>query len=250
MDRRVTVYQATHSNSCMIEKDYMIPIQAGAALTENRIADLTDDIGDNISRKNRQYCELTVLYWIWKNSKSDYVGLCHYRRKFSFEQQSQIISLLDDYDAIVACPYQFRINLKREYEKYHRKQDLEVLMEILEQRNDGSADTAKEVLADNLLYPYNMMIMKKIELEKYCKWLFEILEEIETRIKPGERSEYQNRYIGFLAERLFTIYIKRYSLRVYSDSLQYENKRYGKKEKKHSRINGYIFKIKKFFGGG
>lgn len=42
-----------------------------------------DNTGDNISLRNPNYCELTGLYWAWKNLKCDYIGLCHYRRYFT-----------------------------------------------------------------------------------------------------------------------------------------------------------------------
>ncbi len=47
--------------------EWITPIQAGAALCEKRVADITDCSGEHISEKNGNYSELTVLYWMWKN---------------------------------------------------------------------------------------------------------------------------------------------------------------------------------------
>ena len=47
---------------------------------------LHDDEGDNISNKNKTYCELTAQYWAWKNMEADYYGFFHYRRYFHLIQ--------------------------------------------------------------------------------------------------------------------------------------------------------------------
>ena len=49
-----------------------------------------DNTGDNISAKNPNYCELTALYWAWKNLEADYVGLVHYRRYFTNKEVRNI----------------------------------------------------------------------------------------------------------------------------------------------------------------
>lgn len=56
-----------------------IPMQVGRAGKED-LGYLGDDSGDNISDKNSSYCELTGMYWLWKNMDCDIIGICHYRR--------------------------------------------------------------------------------------------------------------------------------------------------------------------------
>lgn len=70
-----------------------LPIQVGAAISNFDLGLQRDDRVngepcDNISAKNKSYCELTALYWAWKNIKKiypglKYIGLNHYRRFFT-----------------------------------------------------------------------------------------------------------------------------------------------------------------------
>ncbi len=63
-----------------------LPIHVGAALHSKVLPGVQrDDEGDNISEKNPLYCELTGLYWAWKNLDADYVGIAHYRRHFGWK---------------------------------------------------------------------------------------------------------------------------------------------------------------------
>src|ERR1700733_1644097 len=65
---------------------FITPIQAGSALSINKLQMEGDDKGENISMLNAHFNELTVLYYIWKNYSANdfhYWGLCHYRRYFT-----------------------------------------------------------------------------------------------------------------------------------------------------------------------
>ena len=80
----IRVIVATHK-ACDIAQDPLyLPVHVGAAGKED-IGFTRDDSGDNISEKNPHFCELTGLYWAWKNLDDDYIGLCHYRRYFGGE---------------------------------------------------------------------------------------------------------------------------------------------------------------------
>ena len=73
----MTVYVITHKPfdyAQKLSKGY-VPMMVGANFNDNPRNYLTDNTMDNISDKNPQYCELTGLYWIWKNSHANKVGL-------------------------------------------------------------------------------------------------------------------------------------------------------------------------------
>lgn len=84
---KVKILVAYHKESLLIRNDFFEPIHVGKELSNLNLEMISDNEGDNISLKNSNYSELTALYWGWKNLKDEnYIGLCHYRRFFSFNQ--------------------------------------------------------------------------------------------------------------------------------------------------------------------
>lgn len=72
MDIKVIV--ATHKQYRMPSDNCYMPLHVGKQGKVD-LGYLGDDSGDSISEKNGHYCELTGLYWAWKNLKSDYLDL-------------------------------------------------------------------------------------------------------------------------------------------------------------------------------
>lgn len=185
--------------------DCEIPIQVGSILTEQRICDVCDDKGDNISSKNREYCELTALYWIWKNDHSKYAGLCHYRRHFRLDKAMCAKLVNSDIDVILTIPILNFPNVRSAYVHDHIESDWNVMMDAIKKLHSEYIGTAQDFQNGNFYYAYNMFITRKEIFDDYCAWLFPILLYCEQNCVKKE-NKYQNRYIGFLAERLLSIY--------------------------------------------
>lgn len=189
---------------------YIEPIQVGAALTEQRLAQdiLVDSAGDNISEKNRQYSEMTALYWIWKHADEDVIGLCHYRRHFVLPSDWLTVMQQNNIDVILPVPTCIFPNIQDNYKERHDASDWEYLMKHLEEKYPEDCEAAEKVFAGNLYSPCNMFIMKKTILDELCSWMFPILFAVEAH--GGEKSDaYQNRYLGFVSERLITLFFAR-----------------------------------------
>lgn len=209
------VYEARFHKDKPLYKKYMKPswiksIQVGAALTNDKIADLRDNYGENISIKNVNYCELTALYWVWKNElKSDYnveyYGLFHYRRVLDIMDSDVYLLKENDVDVILQYPTLHEPDINEHHLRYLNEKDWEAMLQALLELQPEYADAFPEILSQQYFYNYNLIIAKKQILEDYCKWLFPILERTEELSIP-KGNERADRYIGYLGESLMTLY--------------------------------------------
>ena len=216
------IYIATHKEFQSPGFAGYVPLQVGAALHDD-FGYLRDDTGDNISTKNPNFCELTGLYWIWKNTEDEYKGLVHYRRFFGKSNLSKDFKDVYTYDELVemlshcdmVVPY-------IEYFKENAKD--EILMQCC---TTGIFDELSNVLAE--LYPdylvtyneyfsqkksilFNMLFCRNTIFDAYCEWLFDILFELERRVDLSSLDDYQKRLFGFLSERLLNVWILKNSI--------------------------------------
>lgn len=188
---------------------YVCPIQVGADLTEERIAKLCDNTGENISAKNRNYCELTATYYAWKNNKAAYKGLCHYRRIFEIDD-GQMQSLLErraDWDVILPYPSIHYPNISTQHLRYIKEADWEAMLQALEDTAPDYLEAYQRLIenGEQSFFNFNMLIARAEVFDDYCSFLFSVLERAEalTTPKGWERSD---RFAGYMGENLTTIY--------------------------------------------
>ena len=183
-----------------------------------------DNTGENISLKNANYCELTGLYWAWKNLECEYIGLCHYRRYFSKksvgkDKKAAILhkddyeKLLQMYDVLLPTKRNYYIETVRsQYEHAHNKRDLDEVEKIVQELYSEYSAAFTKVMNRTELHILNMFVMKKDKFDEYCKWLFDILFELEKRIDISGYNQYEARVFGFLSERLFNVWLEKQEL--------------------------------------
>lgn len=210
----IYVAQSIYDNkleSTYVYETYEKPIQVGAVLTDRRLTDLdgklmlTDNNGENISNKNKQYCELTALYWMWKHATEDVVGLAHYRRHFILPDDWTQRMHAHSVDVILPVPTCILPSISDNYKERHDASDWEYLMQYLEFGDKRHYEEAKQLFAETLYSPCNMFIAKKEVVSDLCEWMFPILDAVVMH--GGEKEDsYQNRYAGFISERLITLF--------------------------------------------
>ena len=203
-------------------------IQVNAA-NNARFCALTDDTGENISAKNPCYCELTAMYWIWKNDhENDIVGLAHYRRflttnKFSSSPRHYIGAkraekLLQKYDFLATKQYRSDCTVWEHILSDVHEGDLELLRETAAEICPDYLEAFDEVMKGKKSYLCNMFLCKKQTWDSYCAWLFSLLFALEPKVDMTGYTVQEKRLYGFLAERLFSVYVKKNGCNVKSFS--------------------------------
>ena len=217
----IKILVATHKQYWMPEYSVYVPIQVGAAGNED-IGYMRDNSGDNISHKNKNFCELTGLYWAWKNLDADYMGLVHYRRYFTRQEKwgsnnkkKQILMdqewerLLLQYPVVVADKRKYYIETNRShYNHAHPREGLDIAERIIQERYPVYHNTFSRVMSRTWAHMFNMFVMRRDYADLYCQWLFDILFDVETRLDISQYDKYQSRVYGFIAERLLDVWLE------------------------------------------
>ena len=246
-DKKVKILVACHKPDSVYEDEVYTPIHVGRAIskcTDDMHHMIGDDTGDNISDKNPMYCEVTAQYWAWKNLKDvEYIGLCHYRRYFGQRVTKDNIEffLSDKYDVMLAKKqYDYKKVLFRLI-LASSQEDLYIFLYAIKKLYPEYLSTACEFINNNVIIGYNMFIMKKAEFDKFAKWQFDILFEMEKYIKISGYTRAKRVY-GYYAEYLLPIYCLYNKLHIrYSPVVSMV----GEKEKRTMkvRVRNVIFKI-------
>ncbi len=219
--KKIVTMVVTHKDYSMPQDEMYLPVCVGIGKEQLRSKFTPDDAGENISELNPQYCELTALYWAWKNLNCDILGLVHYRRHMTLKRKcnslkdvlssDEALILLNTYD-IIAIRRWYPETVKVHYIKCHRNcrelmsKHIELLRETISELSPECIDCFDNVMNGHSAYMFNMFIMEKSESDKYCEWVFPILFCLENKIK-NKGVEYE-RLMGTLAEFLFNVWIE------------------------------------------
>lgn len=219
---KTTILIATHKEYPMPSDPLYQPIHVGKAISSVSLPFMGDNTGDHISEKNPNYCELTALYFAWKNIDADYVGLVHYRRHFSlkkpfFEKPNkfsyvltgeQASALLKHTDILLPKKrYYFIETIYSQYIHAHPKESLLKTKELIHTLYPDYESAFQQAMNKKSAHLLNMFVMKKEILDDYCSWLFTILFALEKSIDTSSYDSYNKRVYGFLSERLLDVYL-------------------------------------------
>lgn len=220
----IRIIVATHKKYQMPKDDVYLPVQVGAEGKERIEEFKQDNSGENISNKNPYFCELTGLYWAWKNLDNDYIGLVHYRRHFAAldkktpkKEEAKFNSLLtkeqiDDKlkNADVILPKKRKYYIENLYSHYKHT----MYVEPLDETRKIICENCPEYLTEfdklnkrTSAHMFNMFIMKKEILDQYCTWLFDILFGLEKKIDVSQYDGFHARFFGRISELLLDVWI-------------------------------------------
>ena len=208
----LTMYTVTHIPMTRVPAG-RTPIFVGGG--QNPAGWLTDGTGDHIASRNPFYCELTALYWIWKNDHtSRYVSIEHYRRfflrplPFALADQAYLLKLLRQGTIVVSRPVKWQVNVRQEYGASHCSDDLQAAEDAIRRLYPDYLPDFQAVMDQHTISICNMTAMPKSMLDAYCTWLFSILFAAEPAIRLDGRCSYQKRAYGFLGERLLNVWVR------------------------------------------
>ncbi|MEM4181812.1 MAG: DUF4422 domain-containing protein [Candidatus Pacearchaeota archaeon] len=198
---KIKILIVGHKDFPFIKDEIYQPIQAGRSISKIKLPKpwIGDDTGENISQKNREYCELTAMYWAWKNYKKignpDYIGLCHYRRYFALKprinKKNQIYSIIYFYGKKISDKLNLFFLIRKIYRYFLKKsiseEEQKKNFSEFEKNHLGEINKIKKIIEDyDIILPIRYEVPNppiKNHYNKYGKVHEEDLKKLEFIIK-------------------------------------------------------------------
>ncbi|MBP3768915.1 MAG: DUF4422 domain-containing protein [Lachnospira sp.] len=221
----IKIYQVCHKQYFCINNDIYKTIKVGNSKFE---ADYSDDTGINIAKLNSKINECTAIYWIWKNTNSDFVGINHYRRHFfksnikeiaNVISHKEIVNILKD-DKTIILPELTRMDISILDNICMSVGDdvcLNILPDVKEVIKKVQPDYLKSfeaVLSGNVMYRCNMFITSWKIFDEYCTWLFSFIIQLAEEIDVSNYSTQEKRVVGYFAEIMLTVWLNNQVLQI------------------------------------
>lgn len=221
IDMSVKIFAMTHKEFDVPKNPMYVPLHVGHKQAAKDFGYLGDDTGDNISDLNCYYAELSGVYWVWKNCHdADYVGICHYRRYLTSEEnyvftERQYEEILQRYDIMTTKQLELPNSYRYGFGAHHRVETLDETGNIIREKYPEYYDTFLDLVHKNKTYFGNIMAAKKELFDEYAEWLFSILFELQERIELRFTDDYHKRVFGFISEFLLYVWVTAKKLRAY-----------------------------------
>ena len=225
MSASIRIAVAMHKPYRTPDDPAYLPLHIGTALHPDVLPGIQgDDEGDNISRLNASYSELTALYWMWKNCDADYKGLVHYRRLFAspslanrlrkdrfvrIASSKEIREALKKTGAVVPRRRNYYIETMRSH--YAHTLDgshLDVMRDILMSKAPEYVPIFDRCMASTGGHMFNMLVMRADLFDAYCAWLFPLIDELTSQIDASAYTPFEKRYPGRVSELLLDVWLK------------------------------------------
>lgn len=253
----VKIFITYHKKAKLFHTNTLIPIHAGRdiahTICKEQDTDFDDsqwlidnmagdNTGENISHLNRFFCEMTTIYWVWKNiyttSSPQYIGHFLYRKHLNFKQgytqelprtpllkrypdnycenfgitDDNIINTVKNRDAIFCSSIIQKETVYEQFSNINISHELDIeyldhAVNYIKNNYSEYYSSAFNYLNSKYHYWGNCFIMKSSLFNRYCKFIFDILLDIYKNFDPSKKNIAQARIIGHVAERLLGIFI-------------------------------------------
>lgn len=184
--------------------------------------ELCEQDGENITQYNERINELTGLYWIWKNTESEYVGMSHYRRYF--DEDGQRISkekaqeLLKDHDIILPEPF------KLDWTVHNNIVGIEgfdwdakayrAFTDAIRKNQPDYLEAFENAFNSTEFYVCNLFITSRKIMNEFCEWLFSFILEAADAVDVGNCDYYHRRIAGYYGEVMWSVWMRKQKYKV------------------------------------